>query len=262
MRYYLHLAYQGKNYRGWQRQPNVISVQEIVEDSIGKILKNKTVCIGCGRTDAGVHASQYILHFDVKEVLKNNFIEQLNLVLPSDIVAYEIKLIQGNPHAQFDATLRTYDYFFHIKKTLFINEFSSFYYVDEFDINKINKAIELIKRNKDFYHFCKTPDKHNNTFCEIESCHLSHNENKTHFHFQIKANRFLRGMIRIIMDRLIRVGQGNLSLEKFHAFLKREEKPQFINYAHPQGLFLSRIEYPFINFEPKSDFSFVLRDGK
>ncbi len=254
MRYYLHLAYNGTAYRGWQRQPNVISVQEVVEKAISKVLKQTIICIGCGRTDAGVHASQYILHIDIKKEIHPEFLPQINHTLPSDIVVYDYQFINGNPHAQFDAYERSYDYFFHIRKTPFINSFSGYYPVESLDIEKMKKAVSMISKNNDFEFFCKTPNKYDHTLCAIKSCTISQNE--FNFHFQITANRFLRGMIRILMDRIILVGKGELSLNLFQDYLLRKEKPKFINYAPAEGLFLSRIKYSFLDFEPKEKFIF------
>ncbi len=260
MRYYLHLAYKGTNYSGWQRQKNALTIQQIVEEKIGEILKEKTIVIGCGRTDAGVHASQYILHFDTKKEISHNFIFDLNHKLPTDIRVHDIQLIRGNSHAQFDATERQYDYFFHAGTTPILKPFSAFFYAEKIDLEKMEQATKLLEKYSDFEYFCKTPHKHNHTLCNIKSCTIHFSEKENQFHFQIIANRFLRGMIRILVSRIKNIGTGRLTLEEFEAFLQLKQKPKFMNFAPPEGLFLSRIKYDFIDFEPKENTTLFFDD--
>ena len=113
MRYFLQLSYNGKNYSGWQRQDNAVSVQETVEDNLSKIMNDPTEIVGCGRTDAGVHAKQYYTHFDSVKDLPENFLYRMNNMLPDDISINDIFTVKSETHARFDAVNRTYKYFIH-----------------------------------------------------------------------------------------------------------------------------------------------------
>jgi len=245
MRHFFHISYKGTNYRGWQRQPNAISVQEILETYINRLLKINTFIVGCGRTDAGVHAKQFFFHLDVEQAWDFDLKYRLNKVLPSDIAIHDVIPVADGAHAQFHATARTYEYHIHTHKNPFLNDISA-WYDESLDIEKMKTATKLLPKYEDFRAFCKTPDKHNHTNCQVISAQLFFDENKEHIRFEITANRFLRGMIRIIVDRLIEVGKGNWSIDKFEHHLSTKERPQFTNYAHPQGLYLSKVVYPFL----------------
>ncbi len=250
MRYYLHIAYDGRAYHGWQRQSHVISIQEVLENRISEILGEKTICIGCGRTDAGVHASQYILHFDTKKDFPSDFIQHLKSRLPEDIHPFEYSAIEKGPHAQFNATRRSYEYYFHIGTTPSDEPYSGFFFSDALDLESMEEAVESIRHNLDFRHFCKRPDSYQHTRCIIYEIGLKILD-KDRFRFDITADRFLRGMIRILIHRLIEVGRGRLDIEKFKSYLNPEVKPEFIKYAPAQGLFLSEITYPKLRFAKK-----------
>ena len=124
MRYFLELSYNGKNYAGWQRQNNAISVQEVLEDNLSKILNNKIEIVGCGRTDAGVHAKQYFAHVDIEKALPENFLYRINNMLPEDIAIQKIFNVKPDFHARFDAINRTYKYFIHFEKNPFLEDYS------------------------------------------------------------------------------------------------------------------------------------------
>ena len=146
MRYFLELSYNGKNYAGWQRQNNAVSVQEVLEDNLSKILNNKIEIVGCGRTDAGVHAKQYFAHVDIEKALPENFLYRINNMLPEDIAIQKIFNVKPDFHARFDAINRTYNYFIHFEKNpLKIFKCQSNNYVD-FD----SFYNELEKRGYDF----------------------------------------------------------------------------------------------------------------
>lgn len=258
MRYFFHIGYKGTNYRGWQRQNNVTSVQEVLEDNLSKLLKEKVVCIGCGRTDAGVHSSQYFFHINTDKIWTDNLLYPLNKILPPDISVYNVHEVGPNDHSQFSASERTYNYFIHTKKNPFLSEISSFYSIIP-DIVKINKAISILTKYRDYRALCKSPDRHNNTLCDIYSVQFFTDFSKTNFRLQITANRFLKAMIRILVHELIEVGVGLKSTEQFEEMIKSKTSPQFLNLAHPQGLYLSHIKYPFLNTSPIDDFCPLLK---
>jgi len=223
MRHFFHIAYKGTNYRGWQRQPNVISVQEILETQINHLLNVNTFIVGCGRTDAGVHASQFFFHLDVEKKWDFDLKYRLNKVLPPDIAIHDIIEVADNTHAQFDATERTYEYLIHTQKSPFLNDISA-WYDEKLDLEKMKTAVALLPKYDDFHAFCKTPDKHNHTLCKVVSARLFSDNNGNNIRFEITANRFLRGMIRIIVDRLIQVGTGRWSIEKFEQHLITKQR--------------------------------------
>jgi tRNA pseudouridine38-40 synthase len=253
IRYFFHIAYNGANYRGWQRQSKVITIQEIIEKKLKEFFKYDIPCLGCGRTDAGVHAAQYFFHIDLKETLQDDLKFILNKMLPKDISVLDIIKMDGEPHAQFDATERTYDYFIHKTKNPFLSDFSSFYLMDDFDLTKIKEAISIIPQYKDFRAFCKTPDRHNNTICNVKSVKLFCNQNKDRIRFQFISDKYLKSMIRIIVYKLIEIGTGKLSIEEFETQLKSKGTPQILNLAYPQGLYLSKVTYPFLDLSPNEE---------
>lgn len=253
MRYFFHIGYKGSKFRGWQRQKNVVSVQEVIEDKLSKLLKEKIVCIGCGRTDAGVHSSQYFFHINTDKIWEDRQLFILNKMLPSDISVYEVFEVDDKNHAQSSATARTYNYFIHTQKNPFLNEISSLYSISP-DVLKMAKAASVIKKYTDFRALCKSPDSHNNTLCTIFSVNFFTDVSGTNFRLEISANRFLRGMIRIIVHELIEVGTGQKSVEEFEEMIRCKIPQQFLNVAYPQGLYLSQIQYPFLQSVSYNDY--------
>jgi len=247
MRYFLHLAYQGTNYSGWQRQTTAISIQQVIEDSISKMLKEIVFIHGCGRTDAGVHASQYFAHIDIKRAIDFNFVERINLVLPSDISIYELIPVDEEFHAQYDVSFRTYNYDFHIKKIPSKAEISAYYNIQKLDLALINQAILILKNTVDFRSLCKNPDLYKHTNCTIKKLEFKQLDENS-FRLIITADRFLRGMIRYIIGRLLDIGTGKLSVEEFSSTLstRSEFGFRFQKQGFPQGLYLSKVEYPYL----------------
>lgn len=258
MRYFFHIAYKGTRYNGWQRQKTGLSVQEVLESQLQRVLKQKVSCMGCGRTDAGVHASQYFFHTDMDDVKDIDLLFVLNKNLPDDIVVYDFFPVEGWPHAQKDALFRTYDYFIHNEANPFLNDISTFYPIEQINCEKIEQAVELIPSFNDFRGFCKTPDRHAHTLCDVKSVIFKMDHKKGRMHFQFSANRFLKGMVRLLVGNLLEVGQNRMSVETFKHHLASGEPPKFMNLAYPQGLYLSNVEYPFFNIPPKNHFIYTI----
>lgn len=257
-RYFFHIAYKGTNFRGWQRQSKVLTIQEIIEDRLEQVFKYKTPCLGCGRTDAGVHAAQYFFHIDVKNEIKDDLLFILNKMLPKDISVFDIIKMDQEYHAQFDATERSYEYFIHTKRNPFLGDLSSFYTFVNLDLDKVKQATNVLLKYNDYRAFCRTPDKHDNTMCNLTSVKFFFNKSKDQFRFQFNSNKFLKSMIRIIVFKLLEVGSGKLSIDEFEYYLKSKETPQFNNLAYPQGLYLTKITYPFLDIKPKNELFTVL----
>jgi tRNA pseudouridine38-40 synthase len=248
LRYFVHIGYKGTNFRGWQRQPLVSTVQEVIEFHLSKVLGKTIVCIGCGRTDAQVHASQYFFHFDFDTNWDFDLKFRLNKTLPDDISVFDIIPVDGYPHAQLNATSRTYDYLFHTQKNPFLIDYSSFYQL-ELNIDAMVEAVSLIPKYQNFVNFCRCPNHYPNHTCRVTSCKLFMHPNGKMFRFQITSNRFIRGMVRLLVNSIIDIGAGKLNLSDFENYLSTSDTPKLIKPAHPQGLYLSKVTYNFFENE-------------
>ncbi len=254
MRFFVHIAYDGTNYRGWQRLPGIESVQETIEDVLSKVLKQKIEINGCGRTDAQVHSAQYFFHMDVDQEWDFDLKFRLNKVLPATIAIYDIIPVNEKSHARFDAVSRTYDYFIHSHKDPFLKLNSSCYDVTGLDFNLMNQAVQLLPKYEDYIAFCRTPDKHEHGICRVSMAKLYTNDAKDRLRFEISSNRFLKGMIRILVSKLLDIGAGTLSLQQFEEALKSQTPLPETPAAFPKGLFLSKVNYRTINLPVKSSF--------
>ncbi|MEM1214924.1 MAG: tRNA pseudouridine(38-40) synthase TruA [Bacteroidota bacterium] len=246
MRYCLHLSYLGAHFHGWQWQPNVRTVQQVIEDNLAHIQKTKIGLVGCGRTDAGVHASDYYCHFNLEEPLVERLVFKLNHALPRTIAIHSLRPVAANWHARFSATARAYVYRAHARKDPF-KEFTSTllpYEWEELDLASMQAATQLFTQYEDFRAFCKVPDKHNHTRCRLDRAELTINAADQSLRLDIRSNRFLQGMIRLIMSHLLNVGLGKLSVADIAHCLRTGERSSFFKMAPPQGLTLCQIEYP------------------
>ena len=255
MRYFFHIGYNGFNYRGWQRQATGVSVQQVFENLLTQILKTPTSVMGCGRTDAQVHASQFFFHTDIEHPWDFDLLFRLNKNLPSDMAVFEIIPVKENHHARFDATSRTYDYFIHTYKDPFLSGLSSLYLEEDLHLENMREATNLLPLYNDYHALCKTPDDYKHTICNITSAMLLIDSRGDKLRFQISANRFLGRMIRIIVGKLLEIGRGNLSVEEFESYLITKKTPKTIEPAYPQGLYLSKVIYPYLDIPPRTDFS-------
>ena len=261
MRYFFHIAYNGANYRGWQRQAKAGNVQEVVETALSQILKTPLAVTGCGRTDAQVHASQFFFHVDIEQEWRFDLLFRINKILPDDIAVFEILPMQGSPHARFDATQRTYDYFVHTYKDPFLNPVSALYLEKNLALDKMKEAMSLLLKYNDYCALCKTPADYRTTICNIASATLSADRTGDRLRFQISANRFLGKMVRIIIGKLMDIGRGELTVNEFEHILISKETPKTIEPAYPQGLFLSKVSYPFLDIPPRTEFYAILQNA-
>lgn len=260
MTYFLHLAFDGSNYRGWQIQPNVSSVQQAIEKALTQIFKTPIAVHGCGRTDARVHASQYFLHFKTDKKVDFDLKYRLNQTLSIRIVIFDVLEMADTQHARFEANSRTYDYFMHFEKSPFLTKYSSFYELENLDIAAMQQAVQLLSQHSDFKSFCTRPDAHNHTICHITNVLLFFNANQKRLRFTITANRFLQRMVRLCMAYLLDVGTGDLSLATFEKMLSEQlELPK--KPARPHGLYLSKVEYPYLNLPPVVGMCDFLKQG-
>lgn len=262
MRYFIHLGFDGSSYSGWQRQKNTRNtVQEVVEQTLSRLFKKKVSAYGCGRTDAGVHASQYVIQIDLIEVPTFDLKFRMNKNLPDSIAVFEIIAVNENQHCRHDAVTRTYDYFMHWNKNPVLFHYSSLYEDLTLDFGLMRKAAALILETRDFKQLCKQPDSYDNTLCQISNCELFVNEEEGRLRFTITSNRFLRGMVRICIFFLLEVGSGEMTLEEFKDILNQEKDLKEKWPAHPNGLFLSKVEYPFLKLNDSHNLVSMLSVG-
>lgn len=262
MRYFIHLGFDGSNYRGWQRQKHPRNtVQEVVEQTLSQIFKKTISAYGCGRTDAGVHASQYVIQINIDEAPEFDLKFRLNKNLPDEIAVFEIIEVNKDQHCRYHAVARTYDYFIHWKKDPVLMRYSSFYEDLTLDFDLMKKAATLILKTKDFRPLCKQPDLYDNTLCQITNSELYVDEEQGRLRFTITSNRFLRGMVRISVFFLLQVGSGEMTLEEFKQILNQEKNLKEKRPAFPNGLFLSKVEYPFLELKDSHHLIKMLRVG-
>ena len=256
MRYFLHLSYHGRKFHGWQNQKKHISVQEVLEKHLSSMLKNTPTRVhGCGRTDAGVSANQYFCNIDIPGTIDYDFIFRINKLLPYSIVVHDLIPVEENANAQLDAINRTYDFYCHFQESPFLQGMSNFYDEQKLDFKLMDQSVKLLLGKNDFLSFCKSAKVYNNfTECNITNASLKLNASCTRMRFRITGNRFLRGMVRILLANLIRIGMGKMTIEKFESCLRNQEDTIHKEVAKPQGLYLSKIEYPYLKMEPREHF--------
>ncbi len=261
MRYFLHIAYEGTNYCGWQQQADVLSVQEVFEKTLAQIFKKEVPIWGCGRTDSGVHASQYIGHINLYEEFDFDLKFRLNKNLPDDITVLDVLKMQDGQHARFDATSRTYDYFLHFYKDAFLKKYSSEYDYEPLDIEAMQQAVLLFTKYKDYKSICKQAHLYENTICDVTEAKLFVSDDNMRMRFTITSNRFLRGMVRLCVAFLLKIGRGEMSISEFQEmFANKIVLP--LNYTTlPNGLYLSKVEYPYLALPERANFCEFLKKG-
>jgi len=245
-RYFIHLSFKGTHYFGWQVQPNSITVQEVLNQSLSKLLREEIYCIGAGRTDTGVHAPCFYAHFDseLTDLDKDKkVVYKLNCILPKDIAAYQIISVAPEAHARFDATSRTYLYRICQAKNPFNLDFTMFY-TKSLNVDKMNEACEILKDYTDFTSFSKlhTDVKTNN--CRITQALWTIQGSEVHF--TISADRFLRNMVRAIVGTMLEIGKDKLQPSDLHKIIKEKNRSAAGTSVDAAGLHLVRIEYPYI----------------
>jgi len=245
-RFFVELSYLGTHYHGWQRQPSKISVQEKVEEAFSTILRKNIVIFGCGRTDTGVHASQYFFHFDFEKDLPPHFLSTINRLLPKDIAIKQIfPQEDSSRHARFNAFKRSYEYHITFKKNpfLLLNTWKYNFAVKP-DHLLMQEAAQLISKYTEFTPFCKTGHG-----AKSMNCHIS--ESIWHFDYEnqravykISANRFLRGMVRLAVGAQIQVGIKKMSLEELKYALDNQSYLKQGLSVPAEGLSLTEVKYP------------------
>jgi len=245
MRYFIELQYLGKNYHGWQIQPDAISVQEVIQNALSTLLRKKIAIVGAGRTDAGVHASQMFAHFDFTDTLNVlKLKDRLNAFLPKDIAILSIFKVHKEAHARFDATSRSYEYHIFLGKNPFNLDTSWQIYHLDLDLDKMNKASKILLNHTNFKCFSKSNTDVHTYNCTITEAKWELSGN--HLIFYITANRFLRNMVRAIVGTLYNIGLGKIKVADLERIIKSEDRSNAGFSVPAKGLFLTKVTYPFI----------------
>ncbi len=276
-RYFIEVSYKGTAYSGFQVQQNAVTIQSEVEKALRIFFKQTFSLTGSSRTDAGVHALQNYFHFDTNHPLtKKEYPNELqtpkvsspggdleeaelqtsqvpspggdlgaasyhlNAILPKDIIIKRIFRVEETAHCRFDAITREYKYFIYRNKNPFLQD-RAYYFPYNLDIHKLNAAAEIILQHKDFTSFSKRNTQVNNFICDIKKSEWIA-ENDTLI-YNVKANRFLRGMVKGLVGTMLRVGTGKITLAEFEDIIKNKDCTKADFSVPPQALFLTKVGY-------------------
>lgn len=245
MRYFAELAYRGTRYAGWQRQPHSPSVQQTIEEALSTLLREEIGVVGCGRTDTGVHASFYVLHIDYSGEFPPHFLSRLNRILPKDIVFYRFYPVGEDAHARYDASRRSYEYHLNWRKNPFTEETAWWYPpAEQFSPQILQHAADLLLDFEEFYPFCKSNTDVKTMRCQLFRSAWERREDEGKWVYHISANRFLRGMVRLVVGMCVNVARGKVKLEEVRQALQRQERLKRSESVAPEGLFLTEVIYP------------------
>ena len=244
MRHFIKLSYNGTDFHGWQIQTDASSIQQEIEEKLSTILQTKTTILGCGRTDAGVHAKEFFAHFDsTKEFLidKQQLVYKLNTMLHSHIAIQDIVQVHSDAHARFNATKRSYEY--RISKFKDPYGASLAYKLNiDLDIEKMNKACQHLLGEQDFGSFCKAKADNFTNLCTVFEAGWE--EENDQIVFRISANRFLRNMVRAIVGTMLDVGQRRIAPEEMVSIIAAKDRTKAGRSVPAHGLYLTKVEYP------------------
>lgn len=250
MRYFIEFSYFGKNYFGYQIQPNEISVQQELEKALSTLLRAEIKITGAGRTDTGVHAKKMFAHFDTQIIPDENLPHRLNSFLPADIAVKRIFKVEDDFHARFAATYRTYEYLISLEKNPFTQDSSWQLWKRKLQVDRMNEACKILFEYEDFTSFSKlhTDNKTNN--CKIYKAQWE--LNGTELKFTISADRFLRNMVRAIVGTMVEIGAGKMEPEDLRKIIEDKNRSSAGTSAPAQGLFLVDVGYDFNTTKTKN----------
>ncbi len=243
-RYFIFISFKGTSYHGWQVQPKAVTIQKILDEAVTVILDEKISTTGAGRTDAGVHAQVFCAHFDSQNpdlTKRKNLIFRLNRFLPRDIAVTDIKKVLPDANARFSAVSRTYKYYISLVKDPF-NIDSSWFIHGDLDVKAMNMASTILLNHSDFTSFSRLHSDNKTNLCKIYSAGWELCGNI--LVFTIRADRFLRNMVRAIVGTMIEAGRGRISPEDFERILISGNRSSAGMSAPAGGLFLTSVEYP------------------
>lgn len=242
MRYFIKLSYNGGAYHGWQIQPDAISVQEVIEKALSTLLNETISIMGAGRTDTGVHATEMYAHFDTDVDLNDsNIVYKLNSFLPKDVAISNLFNVNDEAHTRFNAISREYLYRISLTKNVFTFD-NVFFVKQKLDIDKMNEAAKILFQYKDFQCFSKSNTDVKTYNCDIMKAQWFFKNDE--LHFVVKANRFLRNMVRAIVGTMINIGIGKIEVEDLHNIIKSKNRSEAGFSVPAHALYLTKIEYP------------------
>lgn len=250
MRYFLTLSYKGTRYSGWQVQPGARTVQGTLNDALATLLRSASEVVGAGRTDSGVHALKYTAHFDAPQAIADPeaFCYHLNAILPPDVAVHDVIRVRDDAHARFDALSREYEYRIMPCKDPFTRESAWQYYVP-LDVEKMNEAAACLLRYADFTTFAKLHASSRTNICRVEEACWRQQDGM--YLFTIRADRFLRNMVRAIVGTLVGVGRGKITPQRFEEIVAARDLSLAGSSAPAQGLFFLGATYPAAIFDAK-----------
>ena len=244
-RYFIKLAYDGTRYHGWQMQRNARTLQQVLDDACSLILREPVKLTGCGRTDAGVHAREFFAHFEIEPRLsfdeRQNLVYKLNSFLDSDIAVYDMFPVKPKVHARFSALARTYHYII----TRYKNPFSvnhSYCLYSNLDVDMMNKGASFLLDVNDFTSFSKVNTDTKTNICRVTYANWEQNMNE--LVFRIRADRFLRNMVRAIVGTLLELGTGKITFDEFRQVVASKNRSDAGESVPAAGLFLFSVDYP------------------
>lgn len=240
-RYFLEVSYKGTAYSGFQTQKNANTIQAEVEKAFAILQKESIIMTGSSRTDAGVHAFQNYFHFDYSGTINPNFIYKINAILPGDIVAKKLYPVTDESHCRFDALSREYSYYIYRQKDPFLKD-RAFFFPYKLDFDMMREAADIVKEYTDFTSFSKRNTQVKNFVCQVEESKWILESNN--LVYNVKANRFLRGMVRALTATMLKIGRGRISLVEFRSIIEAKDCTKTSFAVPPHGLFLMRVKYP------------------
>lgn len=244
-RYFIRLAFDGTGYHGWQVQRNAHTVQQVLTDACSLILREPVKLTGCGRTDAGVHAQEFFAHFEFLKQLDpaecQKLVYQLNGYLGSDVVIYDLFQVNPRDHARFSASARTYHYRITRKKDPFRVNFT-YYYTGKLDVALMNRGAEFLLTISDFTSFSKVNTDTKTNICRV--VYAAWEERGDELVFVIRADRFLRNMVRAVVGTLMSLGSGKITFDEFRQIVANKNRSDAGESVPASGLFLVSVDYP------------------
>lgn len=245
MRYFIEMAYDGTHFFGFQRQNDKRSIQGELEKALSTVYNAPIETKSSSRTDTGVHALQNYCHFDTDLPEPEKLVFRVNQLIGKEVAIKRIIQVEDDQHGRFDALHRTYHYFAHFHKDPFKENRSYKLKHRSLDVQKMNEAASWLLKYEEFDSFCKANTEVKTMFCDIDTACWEELEDGA-LKFTIRANRFLRGMVRAVVGTLIRVGAGQLSVEDFKQVIESKDR-QNADFSPPGcGLYLVKIEYPYL----------------
>lgn len=244
MRYFIHLQYRGTNYAGWQVQNNALTIQEVLDKALSTILREEIATLGCGRTDAGVHASSFYAHFDANgDFDAEKLVFKVNRFLPKDIAVFSIVPVHEEAHARFDATSRTYHYKVHQHKSAFLHGLSTLTHL-QLDLDYLNRLASKFIMKGDFSSFQRVGGDNKTNICDVRESFWT--QEGEEFIYTITADRFLRNMVRAVVGTQLDIVAGRFTEEALPGIIAAQDRGKAGTSALPDGLYLAEITYPYL----------------